>query len=128
MRDLLRFAVSRFRWATGVLPHCELCGKTAVPLVDRYPNLMVLRTFSKWAGLAGLRVGYGIFSPEIASYLIKIKLPYNVNVAALVAVSPPSSESGRYPGPRCPVSRSAAGTAPARPAPIRTRRQHPLAA
>jgi histidinol-phosphate aminotransferase len=47
---------------------------------------MVLRTFSKWAGLAGLRVGYGIFPPEIAGYLLKIKLPYNVNVAALVAV------------------------------------------
>ena len=64
----------------------EFYGKTAVTLVDRYPNLMVLRTFSKWAGLAGLRAGYGIFPPEIASYLIKIKLPYNVNVAALVAV------------------------------------------
>ena len=64
----------------------EFYGRTVVPLTDRYPNLMVLRTFSKWAGLAGLRAGYGIFPPEIASYLIKIKLPYNVNVAALVAV------------------------------------------
>lgn len=64
----------------------EFYGKTAVSLVGRYPNLMVLRTFSKWAGLAGLRVGYGVFPPEVASYLIKIKLPYNVNVAALVAV------------------------------------------
>jgi len=65
----------------------EFYGKTVVPLLERYPNLMVLRTFSKWAGLAGLRVGYGIFPPEIAGYLLKIKLPYNVNVAALVAVS-----------------------------------------
>jgi len=64
----------------------EFCGETVAPLVSRYENLMVLRTFSKWGGLAGLRVGYGIFPPEIASYLIKIKLPYNVNVAALVAV------------------------------------------
>jgi len=47
---------------------------------------MVLRTFSKWAGLAGLRAGYGILPPDIASYLLKIKLPYNVNVAALVAM------------------------------------------
>jgi len=46
----------------------------------------VLRTFSKWAGLAGLRIGYGIFPPEIADYLLRIKHPYNVNVAALVAV------------------------------------------
>jgi histidinol-phosphate aminotransferase len=47
---------------------------------------MVLRTFSKWAGLAGLRVGYGLFPPKIADYLLKIKIPYNVNVAAIVAV------------------------------------------
>ena len=56
------------------------------PLVSQYKNLMVLRTFSKWAGLAGLRIGYGIFPPEIANYLLKIKPPYNVNAAALVAV------------------------------------------
>ncbi|MFC1915359.1 histidinol-phosphate transaminase [Chloroflexota bacterium] len=64
----------------------EFCGETVAPLVSQYKNLMVLRTFSKWCGLAGLRVGYGIFPPEITSYLMKIKLPYNVNVAALVAV------------------------------------------
>ncbi|MBA7633600.1 Histidinol-phosphate aminotransferase [subsurface metagenome] len=64
----------------------EFYGETVAPLVSQYQNLMVLRTFSKWGGLAGLRVGYGIFPPEIAGYLIKIKLPYNVNVAALVAV------------------------------------------
>lgn len=64
----------------------EFCGETVAPLVSQYKNLMVLRTFSKWAGLAGLRVGYGIFPPEVAGYLMKIKLPYNVNVAALVAV------------------------------------------
>ena len=56
------------------------------PLVSQYQNLMVLRTFSKWAGLAGLRVGYGLFPPKIADYLLRIKMPYNVNVAALVAV------------------------------------------
>ncbi|MFC2006984.1 histidinol-phosphate transaminase [Chloroflexota bacterium] len=64
----------------------EFSGETMVPLVSRYQNLMVLRTFSKWAGLAGLRVGYGIFTPEVAGLLLKIKLPYNVNNAALVAV------------------------------------------
>ena len=56
------------------------------PLVSQYKNLMVVRTFSKWAGLAGLRIGYGIFPPEIVDYLMKIKLPYNVSTAALVAV------------------------------------------
>lgn len=64
----------------------EFSGETVVPLIGRYENLMVLRTFSKWAGLAGLRIGYGIFPPGIARYLLKIQVPYNVNVAALVAV------------------------------------------
>jgi len=63
----------------------EFSGETVVSLISQYKNLMVLRTFSKWAGLAGLRIGYGIFPPEIAHYLLTIKLPYSVNVAASVA-------------------------------------------
>ena len=49
------------------------------------PNLIVLRTFSKWAGLAGLRIGYGAFPSELMPHLWRIKQPYNVNVAATVA-------------------------------------------
>jgi histidinol-phosphate aminotransferase len=64
----------------------EFSGVTVAPLVSRYDNLIVLRTFSKWAGLAGLRVGYGIMSPELVRYSIKIKQPYNINAAAQVAV------------------------------------------
>jgi len=64
----------------------EFSGQTVASLVSQHENLMVLRTFSKWAGLAGLRVGYGLFPPKIADYLLRIKIPYNVNVAALVAV------------------------------------------
>ncbi|MFB0559036.1 MAG: histidinol-phosphate transaminase [Dehalococcoidales bacterium] len=64
----------------------EFSGETVAPLVSQYNNLMVLRTLSKWAGLAGLRVGYGLFPPKIADYLLRIKIPYNVNMAALVAV------------------------------------------
>ncbi|UCH51831.1 MAG: histidinol-phosphate transaminase [Chloroflexota bacterium] len=63
----------------------EFSGVTVMPLVSKYSNLIVLRTFSKWAGLAGLRVGYGIFPINIAKYLMKIKQPYNVNTAAQVA-------------------------------------------
>ena len=48
-------------------------------------NLVVLRTFSKWAGLAGLRVGYGAFPAWLTPTLWKSKQPYNVNVAANVA-------------------------------------------
>ena len=64
----------------------EFCGESVMPLMEEYTNLVILRTFSKWAGLAGLRVGYGLFPPKIADYLLRIKIPYNVNVAALVAV------------------------------------------
>ena len=64
----------------------EFTGKTVTPLIGKYKNLMVLRTFSKWAGLAGLRIGYGLFPVKIADYLLRIKEPYCVNVAALVAV------------------------------------------
>lgn len=76
---------------TGVMivvdeAYCEFSGETAVPLTKQYDNLIVLRTFSKWAGLAGLRIGYGIFPPEIAEYMLRIKVPYNVNVAAMAAV------------------------------------------
>ena len=48
-------------------------------------NLVVLRTFSKWAGLAGLRIGYGAFPLWLMPSLWKSKQPYNVNVAAGVA-------------------------------------------
>ena len=48
-------------------------------------NLVVLRTFSKWAGLAGLRIGYGAFPLWLMPTLWKSKQPYNVNVAASTA-------------------------------------------
>lgn len=64
----------------------EFCNSTAARLVDEHENLVVLRTMSKWAGLAGLRVGYGIMSPTIVQHLIDIKSPYNVNVAAEAAL------------------------------------------
>ncbi|MFN8638873.1 MAG: histidinol-phosphate transaminase [Dehalococcoidia bacterium] len=47
--------------------------------------LVVLRTFSKWAGLAGLRVGYGVMPSEMVTLLLQIKQPYDLNVAAEVA-------------------------------------------
>lgn len=59
--------------------------ESVVSWVNDYPNLIVLRTMSKWAGLAGLRVGYGIFPLDLMSHLWKIKQPYNVNLAADIA-------------------------------------------
>jgi histidinol-phosphate aminotransferase len=59
-------------------------GKDGTRLGDvaRRDNLVVLRTFSKWAGLAGLRVGYGAFPAWLLPLLWKAKQPYNVSVAA----------------------------------------------
>ena len=50
-----------------------------------HENLVVLRTFSKRAGLAGLRVGYGAFPTSLIEFLWRAKQPYNVSVAAEVA-------------------------------------------
>ena len=64
----------------------EFCGHTVLPLLQDYPNLVVLRTFSKWAGLAGLRVGLGVMDPVIAQTIMSMKPPYNVNLAAEIAL------------------------------------------
>jgi len=60
----------------------EYAGKSVVSLVKKYDNLVILRTLSKWAGLAGLRIGYAIASPAIISVVNSIKSPYNVNIFA----------------------------------------------
>jgi len=65
--------------------YAEFAGVSAVDLIGQYPNLAVLRTFSKWAGLAGLRIGYGLFHEDLIKHLWKIKQPYNINVAAQAA-------------------------------------------
>jgi histidinol-phosphate aminotransferase len=64
----------------------EFCNQTVANLIPKYDNLVVLRTMSKWAGLAGLRIGYGMMSPSLVDHIIDIKSPYNVNVAAEAAL------------------------------------------
>ena len=56
--------------------------RSRIQQVPQRDNLIVLRSFSKWAGLAGLRVGYGAFPAALMPHLWKIKQPYNVSVAA----------------------------------------------
>ncbi|CAD5109702.1 histidinol-phosphate transaminase [Zestomonas carbonaria] len=51
----------------------------------QYPNLLVSRTFSKAYGLAGLRVGYGLSSVQVADVLNRVRQPFNVNSLALAA-------------------------------------------
>jgi histidinol-phosphate aminotransferase len=65
--------------------YIEFGGESAVPLLANHGNLAVIRTFSKWAGLAGLRLGYALARPELAATLNRIRPPYNVNAAAMVA-------------------------------------------
>jgi histidinol-phosphate aminotransferase len=68
----------------------EFAGESAVPLLARHPNLVVLRTFSKAKALAGLRVGYLLASPDLVREINKARLPYNINffsqAAALAAL------------------------------------------
>ncbi len=64
----------------------EFSGITMSPYIDQYPNLMVVRTFSKWAGIASIRLGYGIFSPEVAASVFSIKPPFSVSVPAIVGL------------------------------------------
>lgn len=54
-------------------------------LVPQYRNLVVLRTFSKWAGLAGLRIGYGLFPEWIVDFLRRAQCPFEVNLAGHIA-------------------------------------------
>lgn len=76
---------------TGVLvvvdeAYFEFSDKTLLPFTGEFDNMVVLRTFSKWAGLAGLRLGYGVFPPALAEALWKVKQPFNVSVAGLAAI------------------------------------------
>lgn len=59
--------------------------QSGISLLNQYPNLVVARTFSKAYGLAALRVGYGISSPELAGIMNRIRLPFNVNSFAQAA-------------------------------------------
>lgn len=76
----------------------EFAGETMAPHVRFHPNLVVLRTFSKWAGLAGLRVGYGLMPPEIVDIIYRMKLPYNITTAAQIAVRETFADLDRMQG------------------------------
>jgi histidinol-phosphate aminotransferase len=59
----------------------------SVAWLDEFPNLIILRTFSKIFGLAGLRVGYGIADPQVIQALDKVRQPFNVDSLAQVAAA-----------------------------------------
>jgi histidinol-phosphate aminotransferase len=56
-------------------------------LVRRFPNVVVLRTFSKAYGLAGLRIGYGFGSPELVDRLWSMQLPFGISITSAAAVA-----------------------------------------
>jgi len=65
--------------------YIEFGGETVTPMLADCPNLIVVRTFSKWAGMAGLRLGYALASPQVAAAMARLRPPYNVNGAAVAA-------------------------------------------
>ena len=65
--------------------YAEFAGQSCIGLIREHPNLIVLRTLSKWGGIAGLRVGYMVASRELIDVAMKIKQPYSISVAADVA-------------------------------------------
>ena len=85
-------AVERVLEETGALVVCdeayqEFGGPTALPLLAESSRLVVLRTFSKALGLAGLRFGLALAHPAVAREIAKGKLPYNVNLVTLAAAA-----------------------------------------
>ena len=65
--------------------YAEFSGITVAPLLGRYPNLVILRTFSKAFSLAGLRVGYLLATGAVLRELLKVKPPYNLNAFSQIA-------------------------------------------
>lgn len=94
-------AVERFLAETDALIVCdeayqEFGGPTAVPLLRQSPRVVVLRTFSKAMGMAGLRFGYALAHPDLAREIAKAKLPYNVNAITLAAAEVVFEQQERF--------------------------------
>jgi histidinol-phosphate aminotransferase len=63
----------------------EFSKTTALELLKNYPNLIILRTFSKAFSLAGQRLGYALAAPEVAEEMLKVKLPFNIDQFSITA-------------------------------------------
>lgn len=62
-------------------------GESVIDLIKKYDNLIILRTFSKAFGLAGLRIGMMVSNPALIKELSKVKLPYNINVFTMITLN-----------------------------------------
>ena len=74
----------------------EFGGPSAVALLRAIARLVVLRTFSKAMGMAGLRFGYALAHPDVAREIAKAKLPYNVNAVTLAAAEVALAHADRF--------------------------------
>jgi histidinol-phosphate aminotransferase len=77
--------------------YCEFVGDGSadhsIAWLKKYPNLLITRTFSKAYGLAGLRIGYGLSSPQLADILNRVRQPFNNNMLALAAAEAALTDS-----------------------------------
>ena len=84
-KDILRLLETGIMVVVDETYH-EFAKATLANLISQHENLVILRSLSKWAGLAGLRIGYGIMSSRLVEYILDIKPPYNINAAAEAAL------------------------------------------
>ncbi len=63
--------------------YVEFCGSSNMDLLQRFNNLIILRTLSKAFGLAGIRVGYAVASEEIINRILRIKSPFSMNALSM---------------------------------------------
>jgi histidinol-phosphate aminotransferase len=77
--DVLRLVRESDRPVVVDEAYGEFAGESFIPLVDKYPNLIVTRTFSKAYALAGMRIGYAIAGKEMTLAMQKVKVPYSLS-------------------------------------------------
>lgn len=77
--EVVRTACENFQYVVLDEAYAEFAGKSFVKLLDDYENLIILRTFSKYFGLAGMRIGYALSNEEIAEAIEKIRSPFAIS-------------------------------------------------
>jgi histidinol-phosphate aminotransferase len=78
--------------------YVPFAGENAIPLLSKYPNLVVVRSLSKAYALAGLRVGYALAHPEIIGLLDRVRDSYNVNRLSQAAAIAALGDQAYYDG------------------------------
>lgn len=77
--DILRLVRESGKIVVVDEAYAEFSEQTLIPEIDNYPNLIILRTFSKSFGMAGLRLGYLLGLPQTIAFINKVRPPFNVN-------------------------------------------------